>query len=72
MPKKWKMRGHAAARPGLSLEFWSFEFVSNFVLWQDFSFLKKAAIFLNISLLSKASAEIPPFPPLKKGGGGGI
>jgi hypothetical protein len=22
--------------------------------------------------LGKASAEIPPFPPLKKGGGGGI
>jgi hypothetical protein len=38
---------------------------------QDFSFLKKAAISLNISLMSKASAEIPPFPPLKKGGGGG-
>jgi hypothetical protein len=35
---------------------------------KDFSFLKKAAIFLNISLLSKASAEIPPFPPFKKGG----
>jgi hypothetical protein len=34
----------------------------------DFNFLKKAAIFLSISLLSKASAEIPPFPPLKKGG----
>ena len=27
---------------------------------------------LYISLLSKASGEIPPFPPLKKGGGGGI
>jgi len=34
--------------------------------------LKKAAMFLNIFLLSKAFAEIPPFPPLKKGGGGGI
>jgi hypothetical protein len=34
--------------------------------------LKKALIFLYISLLSKASAEIPPFPPLKKGAGGGI
>jgi hypothetical protein len=34
--------------------------------------LKKAALFLNTSLLSKASAEIPPFPPLKKGGRGGI
>jgi len=33
----------------------------------------KAAIFLNIFLLSKTCAEIPPFPPLKKGGrGGGI
>ena len=29
-------------------------------------------MFLNIFLLSKAFAEIPPFPPLKKGGGGGI
>jgi hypothetical protein len=29
--------------------------------------LKKGAIFLNISLLSKASSEIPPVPPLKKG-----
>jgi hypothetical protein len=37
-----------------------------------FSFLEKATIFLYISLLSKASAEIPPFPPLKKVGGGGI
>jgi hypothetical protein len=33
---------------------------------------EKAAIFLSISFLSKAYAEIPPFPPLKKGGGGGI
>jgi hypothetical protein len=33
--------------------------------------LKKAAIFLYIFLLSKASAEIPPFPPLKKGRGEG-
>jgi hypothetical protein len=33
--------------------------------------LKKAAIFLNISLLSKVSAEIPPFPPFEKGGAGG-
>jgi hypothetical protein len=31
-------------------------------------FLKKAAIFLYISVLSKASAEIPPFPPFEKGG----
>jgi len=38
----------------------------------DFCFLKRAVLFLNISSLSKASAEIPPFPPLKKGGGGGI
>jgi hypothetical protein len=29
--------------------------------------LKKAVLFLYISLLSKASAEIPLFPPLKKG-----
>jgi hypothetical protein len=34
--------------------------------------LKKGAVFLNLSLLRKAPAEIPPFPPLKKGGGGGI
>jgi hypothetical protein len=39
---------------------------------QYFSFLKKAAIFIYMALLSKASAKIPPFPPLKKGGGGGI
>jgi hypothetical protein len=38
---------------------------------QDFSFLKKAALFLYISFLSKASAEIPPFLPLKKGSEGG-
>ncbi|MBP1723526.1 MAG: hypothetical protein H6Q44_1231, partial [Deltaproteobacteria bacterium] len=37
-----------------------------------FSFLKKATLFLYISFLSKAFAEIPPFPPLKKVGGGGI
>jgi hypothetical protein len=30
--------------------------------------LKKALIILYISLLSKASAEIPPFPPFEKGG----
>jgi hypothetical protein len=30
-------------------------------------FLKKA-IFLHISFGGKAFAEIPPFPPLKKGG----
>jgi len=34
--------------------------------------LKKATLFLYISFLSKAFAEIPTFPPLKKGGGGGI
>jgi len=34
--------------------------------------LKKATILLYISFLSKASAEIPPFPPLEKGDGGGI
>jgi hypothetical protein len=33
---------------------------------------KKGAIFIKVSLLSKAPAEIPPFPPLKKGGGGGF
>jgi hypothetical protein len=30
--------------------------------------LKKAAIFLDLSLVSKASAEIPPLPPFEKGG----
>jgi hypothetical protein len=30
--------------------------------------LKKAVTFLYISLLSKASAEIPPVPPFEKGG----
>jgi hypothetical protein len=34
--------------------------------------MRKAAIFIYISFLGKASAEIPPFPPLKKGGGGGV
>jgi hypothetical protein len=34
---------------------------------QHFSFLKKATIFLYISFVNKASAEIPPFPLLKKG-----
>jgi hypothetical protein len=34
--------------------------------------LRKAVIFLYISLLSKASAEIPPFPPFEKEGGGEI
>jgi hypothetical protein len=34
--------------------------------------LKKAAIFLYIFLFSKASAEIPLFPLLKKGGGGDL
>jgi hypothetical protein len=29
---------------------------------------EKAAIFLSISPVSKASAEIPPFPPFEKGG----
>jgi hypothetical protein len=29
-------------------------------------------MFLYISLLSKASAEIPPFPPLKRGAEGGF
>ena len=37
-----------------------------------FSLLKKAPIFLYISFLSKDTAEIPPFPPMKKGGGWGI
>jgi hypothetical protein len=30
--------------------------------------LKKAALFLYLSFLSKAFAEIPPFPPFEKGG----
>jgi hypothetical protein len=30
--------------------------------------LEKAAIFLYISLLRRAFAEIPPFPPFEKGG----
>jgi hypothetical protein len=30
--------------------------------------LKKVAIFLCLSLLSKALAEIPPVPPFEKGG----
>jgi hypothetical protein len=30
--------------------------------------LKKAALFLYLSILSKAPAEIPPFPPFEKGG----
>jgi len=38
----------------------------------DFRFLKKATVMPCISFLRKASAEISPFPPLKKGGGGGI
>jgi hypothetical protein len=33
-----------------------------------FGFLKKA----NILFCSRESAEIPPFPPLKKGGEGGF
>jgi len=33
----------------------------------SFSFLKRAPLFFRISLLNKAAAEIPPFPPLKKG-----
>ena len=33
---------------------------------------EKAAKFPYIFFLSKATAKIPPFPPLKKGGGGGI
>jgi hypothetical protein len=36
------------------------------------AFWKEDALVLNIWLLSKAFAEIPPFPSLKKGGGGGI
>jgi hypothetical protein len=32
------------------------------------SFLEKSAIFLFISLLTKGSAEILPFPPLEKWG----
>jgi hypothetical protein len=35
-------------------------------------FFKRDGIFLIISLWREAIAEIPPFPPLKKGGGGGI
>jgi hypothetical protein len=34
--------------------------------------LKKAAIFLYIFLLSKASEEIPQFPILKRGAEGGF
>jgi hypothetical protein len=30
--------------------------------------LKRAAIFLDLSLVSKASAEILPLPPFEKGG----
>jgi hypothetical protein len=39
-----------------------------------YRFLKKATRFLCISFsfLRKAFAEMPPFPPLKKGGGEGI
>jgi hypothetical protein len=33
--------------------------------------LKKGAISLNIYLLSKASAKIPPVPPFEKGGRSG-
>jgi len=38
----------------------------------ELSFLKDVVILLNLLLLHQAFAEIPPFPPLKKGGGGGI
>jgi hypothetical protein len=39
---------------------------------QYLSFLKKAAIFIYMALSSKASAKIPPFPPLKRGAEGGF
>jgi len=34
--------------------------------------LKKVDVFSSIPLMAKGFAEIPPFPPLKKGDGGGI
>jgi len=42
------------------------------IFHNTFAFLKKVTLFLYISFLTKASAEIPPFPPFKKGGRGGI
>jgi hypothetical protein len=36
------------------------------------SLFEKALWILYISLLNKAFAEFPPFPPLKKGGRGGF
>jgi len=34
--------------------------------------LKKVDVYSSIPLMTKGFAEILPFPPLKKGGGGGI